>query len=128
MKEEEKLFLLSELTQIEELIQVRNEIVSVPFVEIFEMHKKNYTAVKIAKKLKMERDTVHSIIHGAITIPKSKIKEIKKLGYKICCCCHKRIVPTEPLDYVILTQLCKICYKMKAWEDPYNISPDVKIY
>ncbi len=36
---------------------------------------------------------------------------IESLGLKVCSCCDVRIVPKEPIDYQILTQLCVSCWK-----------------
>lgn len=109
MKENNRLFLLDELREIERLIINRRK--KIPFVKIFRLHKEKRSNKYIAKKLKIDMFKVNSVIHGAITIPKSKIKEVENLGFKICSCCKKRIVPINSLEYVKLTRLCKICYK-----------------
>lgn len=101
------------------------EVKDTPFVEIFRLHKKKHTGAYIARKLKIDIFTVNSIIHGEITIPKSKIKDIESLGFKMCYKCKKRIIPIEPVGYVILTRLCKICYR-RGSEVKYSIPSSIK--
>jgi len=118
---EKKLFLLRELREIENQLKKNSEIPDYPFVEIFSLYKKGHTRKYIARKLKVKMFDVDSIIHGGITIPSSQIIPIKKLGFKICQCCRKRIVPLVPIGYTKLTRLCKICYK-RGSEEVYNVN------
>ena len=53
-------------------------------------------------------------MNGAVPIPKSKINQVKKLGFKICRCCKQRIVPLEPVNYTTLSILCIKCWKNKS--------------
>ena len=90
---------------------------AIPFVKIFKLYKEGYSIINIARELKMKRSVVHSVINGGITIPKNKIEKVRNLGLKICSCCHRRVVPIEPIDYVILTRLCKRCYKNETTDE-----------
>ena len=96
----------------------------IPFVKIFELHKKGCSITDIARKLKIKRDIVHPVIRGGITIPESEIDKIKELGFKICSCCNKRIVPIETIGYSILTRLCKKCYtsEMSDEDNEYSVN------
>jgi len=97
-----------------------------PFVDIFKLYKKGYIKTYISRKLKINIFDINSIIYGGITIPKSEVEKVKDLGFSICGCCHKRIVPLEPIDYVVLTRLCKICYK-RGDKFEYSVSSEIKL-
>lgn len=126
MNDVERLFLLNELNQIEKQLKKKEASEKIPFIEIFNLYKQGLSYKNIARKIKLPAFVVHEIIHGAVTIPRSKIKKIRSLGFKICSCCEKRIVPIKPLGPVFLTRLCKRCYK-EGEEIEYSISSELDI-
>jgi len=123
---EEAFPIIRELNKIDKKIKRKDRPEpKFPFVDIFKLYKKGYIKTYISRKLKINVYDVNSIIHGGITIPKSEVKKVKDLGFNICGRCHKRIVPLEPIGYVVLTKLCKICYK-RGSELEYSTSSEIK--
>ena len=82
-----------------------------PFIETFKLYKEGYRLKDIMKELKLTRATVDAITHGHALIPKELIEDVKALGFKICTCCGKRIVPIYPINGVYFTRLCRQCWK-----------------
>lgn len=82
-----------------------------PFLEIFELYKKDTPISEIVKITGLSNSIITSITDGTTCIPRNKIKQVEKLGFRICCCCKERIVPIKPMDYVQLTRLCLRCWK-----------------
>jgi len=146
MNKKEKLFLLNELNEINQLAKIKKEkelyktprekfdrakrlskIIrdareeeKYPFVKIFELHLKGTRPAVIAERVRIDAEKVSAIINGIITIPRFKVKHIRNLGYTICTCCKRRIVPLEPINYTILTILCAVCWKNKSLREEYN--------
>jgi len=87
-------------------------------VEIFRLYMEQTPVYKIAKVTKTPAHMVVKLLRGSWTIPKLFIPEIKALGFKICTCCHARIVPIEPFRNVTLTQLCTVCWLNNGFIDP----------
>jgi len=71
---------------------------------------------KIARHVGMRADLVSKTIYGVITFPKSIAKDIASLGFKICRCCGQRIVPIETINYITLTRLCRVCWRIEVPE------------
>lgn len=113
MKKEEIKRLLTELNTLEELLELKKckQSNSLPFVLVFKLHMQNLPIYKIAHRTKIPPERVSEIIAGGLTIPRSKIKKVKNLGYTICYCCKCRIVPLNVSNNVKLTRLCWFCYK-----------------
>ena len=91
------------------------------FKKIFELYREETPIYKIAKEVKLPPITVSQVISGSYTIPPDQIQELKEIGFKICSCCRKRIVPLQPLEYVTLTKLCYISYKRGNPEPEYSV-------
>lgn len=147
MNNKEKLFLLKELDEIKQLAKIRKgkelyksprerfdkikrlsrirretkEEEKYPFVKIFELHLKGAPPGVIANRVKIESEKVSAIINGIITIPKFKVDHVRKLGYKICICCKRRIVPLEPINYTILNLLCAVCWKNESCQEEFEV-------
>ena len=114
MNNQERLFLLKELNEVEQLVRRKKEVEKYPFLKIFELYLKGTPIKNIAKKAMMDPLKVSQIINGSIPIPRFKVNQIKRLGFKICSSCKHRIVPLEPINYITLTRLCVVCWKNKT--------------
>lgn len=125
MDKKERLFLLNELNEIEGLIRRKKEVDQYPFIKIFDLHLKSMPPGAIAKRVKIKPEQVSAIIKGIITIPRSKVNPIKMLGYSICSCCKKRVVPLEPVDYTTLTTLCAVCWKSESCREELKVDRSI---
>jgi len=140
MSKKEKIFLLKGLDRIKQLTKIKRRIKQLtkikrkskyecekkyPFVKIFELHLESTPPGVIAKRVKIAPGTVSAIINGLITIPRFKVKYVRELGYKICTCCKRRIVPLEPINYTILTTLCAVCWKSESNQEEFKVDPNI---
>ena len=92
-----------------------------PFVEVFRMMRRKIPVYKIAEALNLPNHIVTQIVNGQLTIPERFISEIESAGFKICSCCHKRVVPLRTFDNVQLTTLCPTCYKLGGGDEEYKV-------
>jgi hypothetical protein len=93
-----------------------------PFKEIFKLCKAEMPIQKIAKEVDIPASTIIKVIYGNCIIPLDQIKAVKESGFKLCSCCHRRIVPIYPVEGVNLTRLCLTCYKRGDGEKIYSIN------
>lgn len=92
-----------------------------PFADIFRLRKKEVPVYKIAKEVGVSAPVVTKIIKGHHTIPRNQVAEIEAAGIKICSNCRKRIVPFELFDYVQLSTLCLICWRLGEGEREHKV-------
>ena len=99
-----------------------------PFVGIFKMMEEKVPVYKIAKAVNLSSVIVTQIVNGQLTIPEEFISEIESAGFKICSCCHKRIVPLRTFDNVHLTTLCPTCYRLGGGDEEYKVHLPINNY
>ena len=88
-----------------------------PFLEILELYLKDISISEIVEITGLSNSVITSITDGTTCIPRNKIKQVEKLGFRICSNCGERIVPIKPMDYVQLTRLCLRCWKTCGSEE-----------